>query len=209
MHSTSYLRNPFADITNEAAISRSSVKGKRRADEPERSNKRARNAANTADSGISGNNVEDTEMEELPSANQDSRYRSYPSVYSSLRALRMGGPSQRARFTRRPTYTPLISLAHSFPVPTTRVLESFVSSNMSDLFKCHSLCADSFLTTPYACAYSNGKYSFLLSYTMLKRLLQGSKAGRESLLAVATEEGTVSLQSTHKRQDLNSGMPQK
>ncbi|THV05489.1 WD40 repeat-like protein [Dendrothele bispora CBS 962.96] len=69
-------------------------------------------------------------------------------------------------------------------VSTRSILQSFVSSNKSDTFKCQSIDLSSFLTPPYACAYSHH-----------------SKSGGESLLAVATEQGSVHLIDTKKRRD--------
>ncbi|KAF9485426.1 WD40 repeat-like protein [Pholiota conissans] len=64
------------------------------------------------------------------------------------------------------------------------ILQSFVSSNKSDVFKCHSIGEDTYLTPPYACSYSNG-----------------AKAGRTAYLAVATEQGSVHILNTSKRND--------
>ncbi|KAF5364003.1 hypothetical protein D9756_000821 [Leucocoprinus leucothites] len=67
-------------------------------------------------------------------------------------------------------------------ISTRPVLESFVSSLKSDVYTCQSLHANSFLTPPYACAYSHA-----------------AKSGGVPLLAVATEEGTVQIINTSKR----------
>ncbi|KZP12082.1 WD40 repeat-like protein [Athelia psychrophila] len=68
---------------------------------------------------------------------------------------------------------------------TTRpILQNFVSSHKSDVFKCHSIAADTYLTPPYACAYTNG-----------------AKQGGKPLLAIATEQGSVHIIDTSKRRD--------
>ncbi|KAI6164951.1 WD40-repeat-containing domain protein [Pisolithus thermaeus] len=73
---------------------------------------------------------------------------------------------------------------HSHPVPSRRILQSFVSSHKSDVYTCHSLSNNHFVTPPYACAYSNG-----------------AKRSNTPFLAVATEEGGVMILNTSKRQD--------
>lgn len=60
-----------------------------------------------------------------------------------------------ASFVRR-VVVPCISLCLTLAVSSRNILQSFVSSHTSDVFKCHSRTVDSFLTPPYACAYSNG-----------------------------------------------------
>ncbi|KAH7930754.1 WD40 repeat-like protein [Leucogyrophana mollusca] len=67
---------------------------------------------------------------------------------------------------------------------TRPILQSFVSSNKSDVFKCHSTSANSFVTPPYACAYSHG-----------------AKNGGAPIIAVATEQGSVLVLNTSKRRD--------
>ncbi|KAF8897332.1 WD40-repeat-containing domain protein [Infundibulicybe gibba] len=74
--------------------------------------------------------------------------------------------------------------AHLPPTFTTHILESFVSSHKSDVFKCQSTDANTFLTPPYACSYTHG-----------------AKRGGPPLLAVATEQGTVNVFNTAKRDD--------
>ncbi|EAU84535.2 cell division cycle protein cdt2 [Coprinopsis cinerea okayama7 len=75
---------------------------------------------------------------------------------------------------------------------TNPILRSFVSSHKADVFKCTSTNPDRYLTPPYACAYSNR-----------------SKHGTESLLAVADEEGTVTILNTTKRRDWDDAPPTK
>ncbi|KAF5369936.1 hypothetical protein D9758_001290 [Tetrapyrgos nigripes] len=77
-------------------------------------------------------------------------------------------------------------------VSTRPILQSFVSSNKSDTFKCESIFTGGFLTPPYACAYSHG-----------------AKAGGLPLLAVATEQGSVHLLDTRARQDWDVEPPRK
>ncbi|KAH9482588.1 Denticleless protein-like protein A [Psilocybe cubensis] len=70
------------------------------------------------------------------------------------------------------------------------ILQSFVSSNKSDVFKCHSVGGDTYLTPPYACSYSSD-----------------AKAGGKPLLAVATEQGTVHIFDTTRRKDWDCEIP--
>ncbi|KAJ7774271.1 WD40 repeat-like protein [Mycena maculata] len=67
---------------------------------------------------------------------------------------------------------------------TLPILQSFVSSNKSDVFRCQSVLYDSFLTPPYACSYSHS-----------------ARSGGAPLLAVATEQGTIYIINSSKRQD--------
>lgn len=73
-------------------------------------------------------------------------------------------------------------------MPTRPILESFVSSNKSDVLKLHSIQNTSYMSPPYACSYSHA-----------------SKRGESSLLAVTTEEGVVHILDTSKRQEWDSG----
>ncbi|KAJ3788861.1 WD40 repeat-like protein [Lentinula aff. detonsa] len=68
-------------------------------------------------------------------------------------------------------------------VSTRSILQSFVSSHKSDLFRCDSV-EHGFLSPPYACSYS---YS--------------AKAGKAPYLAVSTEEGAVHIFNTLKRNE--------
>ncbi|KAJ6516188.1 WD40 repeat-like protein [Mycena sanguinolenta] len=71
------------------------------------------------------------------------------------------------------------------PFPSTLpILQSFVSSNKSDVFRCHSVLDGSFLAPPYACSYSHS-----------------ARTGGTPLLAVATEQGTVYILNTSKRKE--------
>ncbi|KAI9507689.1 WD40-repeat-containing domain protein, partial [Russula earlei] len=71
-------------------------------------------------------------------------------------------------------------------VPTRSLLRAYVSSHTADVFKCDSGRADSFLTPPYACAFTNA-----------------TKRGAASHLAVSTEQGTVFIWDTSKREGSN------
>ncbi|KAI0688551.1 WD40-repeat-containing domain protein [Cytidiella melzeri] len=90
-------------------------------------------------------------------------------TFEILNARRTAGPS---RVSRLPSYS------------TRSILQSFVSSNRSDVFNLHSMSNASYMSPPYACSYSHG-----------------SKRGEDSLLAVATEEGVVHIFNTSKRQE--------
>ncbi|KAG1718237.1 WD40-repeat-containing domain protein [Suillus occidentalis] len=81
---------------------------------------------------------------------------------------------------------------HRMLLPSRNILQSFVSSHTSDVFKCHSRTVDSFVTPPYACAYSNGMRSLF----EIK-----AKRGGVPLLAVATEQGSVHILDTTKRKE--------
>ncbi|KAI0824619.1 WD40-repeat-containing domain protein [Trametes gibbosa] len=69
-------------------------------------------------------------------------------------------------------------------LPTRSVLQSFVSSNKSDIFRCQSIHDSVLVNIPYACSYSNA-----------------ARRGAATHLAVATEQGTVDILTTSKRDD--------
>jgi denticleless len=46
-------------------------------------------------------------------------------------------------------------------VSTRPILQTFVSSHKADVFRCYSIKADTYLTPPYACAYSNSMFIFI------------------------------------------------
>ncbi|KZT26962.1 WD40 repeat-like protein [Neolentinus lepideus HHB14362 ss-1] len=69
-------------------------------------------------------------------------------------------------------------------ITTRPILQSFVSSHKSDTYKCLSILSESDLTPPYTCQYSHA-----------------AKIGRTPHLAVATEQGTVYIYNTARRQD--------
>ncbi|THH09051.1 hypothetical protein EW145_g2286 [Phellinidium pouzarii] len=163
-------REALSDLTNDvlSSSSNSPTRGKRRADDHNIASKRAKlTEGNTTGEAEEVGKHGDVEMLETASIRMSVR-RCQPSVYASLHALRLGDPTARRLFS----------------LPTISILESFVSSNGADLFKCQSLDSNSFLTPPYACAYSNA-----------------SKRGQGSILAIATEQGTVDILSTAKRRD--------
>ncbi|KAG5646450.1 hypothetical protein DXG03_003500 [Asterophora parasitica] len=117
----------------------------------------------------SENDSDDVEMENVAVSN--AKARRYTTFQRSMRTV-MAVPG-RARQE----------------APSTRtILQSFVSSNKSDVFKCESNNENAFLTPPYACSYSHG-----------------AKKGDTSLLAVATEQGTLQLLNTLKRRDWDPG----
>ncbi|KAF8665676.1 hypothetical protein AX16_000129 [Volvariella volvacea WC 439] len=69
-------------------------------------------------------------------------------------------------------------------VCTRPILQSFVSSHKSDVFRCTANAAGLDLTPPYACSFS-----------------YGAKRGGDAVLAVATEEGSVHILNTNPRSD--------
>ncbi|EJD01031.1 WD40 repeat-like protein [Fomitiporia mediterranea MF3/22] len=162
-------RQPFSDLTNDAFVTPNSPsRAKRRADDCDGVNKRIKCSDAETETKFEGGSSEvDIDMLDVDVVRPLPR-RQRPGVYGALQALRMGNPGAR-RFL-------------SFP--TLKTLESFVSSNKADIFKCQSIDANSFLTPPYACAFSNA-----------------SKRGQSLTLAVATEQGTVDILNTKKRQD--------
>lgn len=79
-------------------------------------------------------------------------------------------------------------------------MKSFVSSHKSDVFKCYST-TDSYLTPPYACSYSYGEDYIAIQTSLVSNICTGAKSGGQLLLAIATEQGTVHITNTKKRQD--------
>ncbi|KAH9938467.1 uncharacterized protein B0H18DRAFT_1112622 [Fomitopsis serialis] len=75
-------------------------------------------------------------------------------------------------------------------MPTRIVLQSFVSSHKTDVFRCYSADETSYNTLPYACAYSNA-----------------AKSGSTPLLAIATEQGSVHVVNTRARHDWDCEPP--
>ncbi|KAK0461946.1 WD40-repeat-containing domain protein, partial [Desarmillaria tabescens] len=65
---------------------------------------------------------------------------------------------------------------------TRHILESFVSYNKRDVYKCQSAGIDYHLNPPYSCSYSHA-----------------ARRGESSLLAVSTEQGTIHIINTTKR----------
>ncbi|KAG6841322.1 hypothetical protein C0991_012321 [Blastosporella zonata] len=109
------------------------------------------------------NNGSDVEMEDVTFRPRAQRYTQF---HIGIRAAR-GLPGHRRE---EPS--------------TWAILQSFVSSNKSDVYKCEAANDNAYLTPPYACAYT-----------------YGAKNGGLPLLAVATEQGTVHLFNTSKRRD--------
>ncbi|KAI0650098.1 WD40 repeat-like protein [Trametes meyenii] len=99
------------------------------------------------------------------------------------RTRRVAEYSVRSSRTRYMQGGPARAL-HTLDLSTRSVLQSFVSSNKSDIFKCHSIHARLFVNIPYACSYSNA-----------------AKRGSTPHLAVATEQGTVDIFNTYRRDD--------
>ncbi|KZT72668.1 WD40 repeat-like protein [Daedalea quercina L-15889] len=73
---------------------------------------------------------------------------------------------------------------------TRPILQSFVSSDKADVYRCHSMDESSYNTIPYACAYSNA-----------------AKSGSTPLLAIATEKGTIHVVNTSTRRDWDCEPP--
>ncbi|KAI9067644.1 WD40 repeat-like protein [Trametes sanguinea] len=74
-------------------------------------------------------------------------------------------------------------VSHGRELPTRSILGSFVSSSRTDVFRCYSDHERTYVNLPYACSYSNA-----------------AKCGGKSLLAVCTEQGTVDVLDTSKRE---------
>lgn len=110
------------------------------------------------------NNVEESDGEEEEDAYME------PQEVARLRA-RQNTRSYNifSRFTTNPSmsfrkpartcysFSNFIPPTWHFLASTLPILKSFVSSNKSDLFKCQSIGEDTYLTPPYACAFSHGK----------------------------------------------------
>ncbi|KAH9853682.1 WD40-repeat-containing domain protein [Lenzites betulinus] len=102
------------------------------------------------------------------------------------------GPTLSQRVSRFSVYSLRNKASQSGPscasrrvdVPTRSVLRSFVSSNKSDVFKCQSIYDNVYVNIPYACSYSNA-----------------ARRGGTPHLAVATEQGTIDILTTSKRDD--------
>ncbi|GJE84910.1 WD40 repeat-like protein [Phanerochaete sordida] len=76
------------------------------------------------------------------------------------------------------------SLARLPALPSRSILQSFVSSDRSDVFQWQPVDNQLRVNLPYACAYSHS-----------------AKDGQDSLLAVSTEQGAVHILNTAKRQE--------
>ncbi|KDR83394.1 hypothetical protein GALMADRAFT_235500 [Galerina marginata CBS 339.88] len=102
-----------------------------------------------------------------------------------LRTQRTSPFQRHSRLLINPAVTSRRPFAFTLPI-----LQSFVSSNKADIFKCQSIGDDTYLTPPYACSYSHN-----------------ARAGGVPLLAVATEQGTVHILNTSKRNDWDPEPP--
>lgn len=100
-----------------------------------------------------------------------------------------------------------LSLRIRTVVPTRSALQTFVSSNKSDVFKCHSMYENMSVNIPYACSYSHGELQCIVD--RLKRVnvdaYIAAKLGRVPHLAIATEQGTVDILNTSRRDDWDVG----
>jgi denticleless len=67
------------------------------------------------------------------------------------------GPRRHARMSL--LIRIFILLITCFLVSTLPILQSFVSSNKADVFKCQSMGDDTYMTPPYACSYTHRKIS--------------------------------------------------
>jgi hypothetical protein len=103
-----------------------------------------------------------------------------------------------------PTLATVSSL--TVAVPTRSLLRAYVSSHKTDVFTCNSDRTDSFLTPPYACAYTHGAL-FFKGERVGRPLItvKAAKRGGVPRLAVATEQGTVYVWDTSKREELGRG----
>ncbi|KAM6495599.1 WD40 repeat-like protein [Amanita muscaria] len=104
---------------------------------------------------------------------------------SALEAQRSARAREvNARFLRMRACINPLEAFKCLSVSKRPILASFVSSHKSDVFKCQSLNGHTYLTPPYACAYTHD-----------------AKMGGRPLLAVATEQGAVHILDTTKRKD--------
>lgn len=99
---------------------------------------------------------------------------------------------------------------HNFilQIATRPILQSFVSSNKSDLFKCQSTDMNAYLTPPYACSYTYSGFESPYCLPLLILSIDAKKGGIP-LLAVATEQGSVHIINTARRKDWDCGELQK
>lgn len=199
-------RRPLSDLTNDFfETTNSPLVGKRRANDYEGANKRVKILSSKTEARSQrAEDEDDVEMQAPEPACLTVRRR--PGMHGILQAIRLGNPVAR----RDCVSTSLTSISHvcisnSTTVSTLRTLETFVSSNKADVFKCQAVDADSFLTPPYACAYSHGASNLQACFILYLTYIQASKKGQCSTLAVATEQGTVDILNTSKRRDWDPG----
>ncbi|TFY69439.1 hypothetical protein EVG20_g3157 [Dentipellis fragilis] len=121
--------------------------------------------------------AKDHEEDLLASSSSEEEYSDSDSSFCSAARPKAIFRMLNANAASRPgTYS------RQFRLPTRPVLETYVSSHKSDMFKCHSAHDGAFLTPPYACAYTNA-----------------AKRGGAPVLAVATEQGSVHVLDTRRR----------
>ncbi|KAK2466468.1 hypothetical protein APHAL10511_002110 [Amanita phalloides] len=101
-----------------------------------------------------------------------------------LKAQRQRRADESILFTRMNALMKPLAVFDNSLVSTRIILQSYISSHKSDVFKCESTNANTYLTPPYACAYTHA-----------------AKSGEFSTLAVGTEQGTVHILNTTKRRD--------
>lgn len=99
------------------------------------------------------------------------------SPYSLLSRFVSSPTTGCRRLTRMPfhVFVCLCSLLTMSPASTLPILQSFVSSNKSDVYKCQSVGDDTFLTPPYACSYSSGEKYFKFMVLTLTSFLRCQK----------------------------------
>jgi denticleless len=108
----------------------------------------------------------DVEMEDMAIVRAKARN---SSTFQMRRNAAMARPSGRLRQPDCNTihFIPHVHISFNLTpiivaVSTRLILQSFVSSHKSDVFKCQSTNVESQLTPPYACSYTHGMYVFPL-----------------------------------------------
>lgn len=99
------------------------------------------------------------EMEDIVSARARARR---GTVFQMMNTTAMGVPRSRQGLRWSFQHSVVFWTLIIFIASTRPILQTFVSSHKADVFKCYSATPDSYLTPPYACAYSNGKNAFFL-----------------------------------------------
>jgi denticleless len=98
---------------------------------------------------------EDSDVDMDDEVPEKSRRAGVHTVFGIMNAIGQGRPGRR----RLPICKSLVSLSSSHlthsSVPTRPILQTFVSSHKSDVYKCHSIEDNSFMTLPYACSFSH------------------------------------------------------
>lgn len=111
----------------------------------------------TSSESEEGEDESDMEMEDIASI--QARMRRHTVFQQGVRAV-MGNPANTKveNGVQDYDYTFREIKVHGFVTVSTRlILQSFVSSNKSDVFKCQSTDVNAYLTPPYACSYSHSK----------------------------------------------------